>query len=126
LGREEIEQFQLHLIRNRKVSWETYIQAMAALRFLYVKTLGMTFMADQIPYPKRPKLLPTVLSQEEISRLLDGTRSLKHRALWWRWFLAAPNSLAMDFYGFDQPTRDILRQRWRNCEPRARSRRAKN
>jgi integrase/recombinase XerD len=46
-----------------------------------VKTLGLTFIADQIPYPKRPKLLPTVLSPEEVSRLLDGTRSLKHRAL---------------------------------------------
>jgi integrase/recombinase XerD len=34
LGAEEIKQFQLHLIRNRKVSWATYIQAMAALRFL--------------------------------------------------------------------------------------------
>ncbi len=81
LGAEEIKQFQLHLIRNRKVSWATYSQAMAALRFLYVKTLGLTFMAGKIPYPKRPKLLPTVLSQEEVTRLLDGTRSLKHRAL---------------------------------------------
>jgi site-specific recombinase XerC len=81
LGAEEIKQFQLHLIQKRKVSWATYIQAMAALRFLYVKTLGLTFMAGKIPYPRRPKLLPTVLSQEEVSRLLDGTRSLKHRVL---------------------------------------------
>jgi integrase/recombinase XerD len=43
LGAEEIKQFQLHLIQS-KVSWATYIQAMAALRFLYVKTLGLTFM----------------------------------------------------------------------------------
>jgi integrase/recombinase XerD len=34
LGAEEIKQFQLYLIQNRKVSWATYIQAMAALRFL--------------------------------------------------------------------------------------------
>jgi integrase/recombinase XerD len=54
LGAEEIKQFQLHLIQ-KKVSWATYIQAMAALRFLYVKTLGLTFMAEKIPYPKRPK-----------------------------------------------------------------------
>jgi integrase/recombinase XerD len=81
LGAEEIKQFQLHLIRNRKVSWATYIQAMAALRFLYVKTLGMTFMAAEIPYPKRPTLLPIVLSPEEVIRLLDGTRSLRHQAL---------------------------------------------
>ena len=80
LGAEEIKKFQLHLIQQ-KVSWSTYIQAMAALRFLYVKTLGLAFMAEKIPYPRRPKHLPTVLSKEEVSRLLDATRYLKHRAL---------------------------------------------
>jgi site-specific recombinase XerC len=38
-------------------------------------------MAEKIPFPKRPKYLPTVLSQEEIERLLKAARSLKHRAL---------------------------------------------
>jgi integrase/recombinase XerD len=81
LGPEEIKQFQLYLVQEKKVSWATYIQTTAALRFLYVKTLGRPFMAEKIPYPKRPKHLPTVLSQEEIMRLLNATRSLKHRAL---------------------------------------------
>jgi site-specific recombinase XerD len=81
LGPEEIKQFQLYLVQEKKVSWATYIQTTAALRFLYVKTLGRAFMAEKIPYPKRPKHLPTVLSQEEITRLLNATRSLKHRAL---------------------------------------------
>jgi site-specific recombinase XerD len=81
LGPEEIKQFQLFLVEQKKVSWATYIQATAALRFLYVKTLGRAFMAEKIPYPKRPKYLPTVLSQEEITQLLNATRSLKHRAL---------------------------------------------
>jgi integrase/recombinase XerD len=56
LGAEEIKQFQLHLIQNKKIAWSTYIQAMAALRFFYVKTLGQTFMTDKIPYPKRPSI----------------------------------------------------------------------
>ena len=81
LGAEEVKQFQLHLIQQKKVSWATYIQAMAALRFVYVKTLGQTFMADKIPYPRRPKQLPVVLSQEEVTRLLNAARSLKHRAM---------------------------------------------
>jgi integrase/recombinase XerD len=81
LGAEEIKQFQLHLIRDKKISWSTYIQAMAALRFLYVKTLGQGFMADKIPFPRKPRHLPTVLSQEEVKRLLDAAVSLKHRAM---------------------------------------------
>src|SRR5947209_89769 len=81
MGGDEIKQFQLHLINVKKISWSTYIQATAALRFLYVKTLGQAFMAEKIPFPKRPKYLPTVLSQDEVRRLLDATTSLKHRAL---------------------------------------------
>lgn len=81
LGAEEIKQFQLHLIHQKKVSWSTYIQATAALRFFYIKTLGQAFMAEKIPFPKRPRFLPTVLSQDEVRRLLDATTSLKHRAL---------------------------------------------
>jgi integrase/recombinase XerD len=81
LGPEEVRQFQLHLVQEKKVAWATYIQASAALRFLYVKTLGRPFMAGKIAYPRRPNHLPTVLSQEEVARLLDATRSLKDRAL---------------------------------------------
>jgi integrase/recombinase XerD len=81
LGAEEIKQFQLHLIHEKKVSWSTYIQATAALRFFYLKTLGQAFMAEKIPFPRRPRFLPTVLSQEEVRRLLTATTSLKHRAL---------------------------------------------
>jgi site-specific recombinase XerD len=81
LGPEEIKQFQLYLVQEKKVSWATYIQTTAALRFLYVKALGRAYMTEKIPYPKRPKRLPTVLSHEEIIRLLHAARSLKHRAL---------------------------------------------
>ena len=81
MGGDEIKQFQLHLINVKQISWSTYIQATAALRFLYVKTLGQAFMAEKIPFPRRPKYLPTVLSQDEVRRLLDAATSLKHRAL---------------------------------------------
>ncbi len=81
LGADEIKQFQLHLIHGKKVSWSSYIQATAALRFFYIKTLGQAYMAEKIPFPKRPTFLPTVLSQEEVRHLLDATTSLKHRAL---------------------------------------------
>lgn len=32
-GAEEIKQFPLHPIHNKRVSWSAYIQAIAALRF---------------------------------------------------------------------------------------------
>ena len=57
LGPEEIKQFELYLVQQKKVSWATYIQATAALRFLYVKTLGQAYMAEKIPYPNRQRQL---------------------------------------------------------------------
>jgi hypothetical protein len=47
-----------------------------------------------------------------------ATQTLFFKFRWWRWFLARPNDSAMDFYGFDQYTRDILQQRWRTSEPK--------
>lgn len=81
LGPEEIKQFQLYLVREKKISWATLCQATAALRFLYVKTLGRAFMTTKIPYPRRAKRLPTVLSREEVDHLLNAAVSLKQRAL---------------------------------------------
>jgi hypothetical protein len=41
LGPEEIRQYQLFLLNRKKVKLSTYIQAVAALRFLYRNTLRM-------------------------------------------------------------------------------------
>ena len=50
----------------------------AALRFLYVRVLKQRWFDEEIQAPKRPIRLPTVLSAEEITRILDSTRNLKH------------------------------------------------
>ena len=53
----------------------------AALRFLFVKTLRRPYLPDHIPFPKRPRTLPTVLSPEEVARLIDSARNLMHRTM---------------------------------------------
>jgi integrase/recombinase XerD len=78
LGPEEIRAYQLHLI-ERKVSWSLFNQAVCALRFLYRITLPRDWSVDQIPFPRRSKRLPTVLSPEEVQRLLGAVRNRKHR-----------------------------------------------
>jgi len=52
-----------------------------ALRFLYETTLGRPWMVDFIPYPKKPKTLPVILSRDEVKALLLAPRHLKHRAI---------------------------------------------
>ena len=80
LGPEHIRQYQVHLFRERKLSAGTVEGRTAALRFLFVKTLKRPNIHDQIPFPKRQRPLPAVLSQEEVARLIDSAQSLMHRA----------------------------------------------
>jgi integrase/recombinase XerD len=80
LGTEHIRTYQLHLLRQQ-VSKSIFIQTVCALRFLYETTLGQPWMVDYIPYPKKPKTLPVILSREEVKALLLAPRHLKHRAI---------------------------------------------
>lgn len=80
LGAKHIRQYQLHLI-EKKVDWKTVAQRTAGLRFFFVKTLARPWMAKDIPFPRIPRRLPTVLSQQEVAQLIEGARSLRHRTL---------------------------------------------
>ncbi len=81
LGPEHIRQYQVHLFRDRKLAASTVEGRAAALRFLFVKTLRRPYLPDQIPFPKRARRLPTVLSPEEVALLIDSARNLMHRAI---------------------------------------------
>ena len=81
LGPEHIRAYQVHLFRDRKLSPGTVEQRGAALRFFFVKTLRRPYLPDHIPFPKRPRRLPTVLSQDEVARLIDAASNLMHRTI---------------------------------------------
>jgi site-specific recombinase XerD len=76
-----IREYQLFLVQQRQVSWATLVQTVCALRFFYQPTLGRKWMIEFIPYPRRVKKLPLVLSQAEVLALLQATTNLKHRTL---------------------------------------------
>jgi len=81
LGPEEIRQYQVYLVNERRVSLSYLIQIVAALRFLYCVTLQRDWAIRHIAYPKQPKRLPVVLSQAEVRRLFDAIRSPRHLAI---------------------------------------------
>ena len=76
---EDVRSFQLHLINARKVGWSTFNQAVCGLRFLYRTTYPRDWAVSMVPFGKKPKTLPAVLSGEEVTRLLSWVKSLKHR-----------------------------------------------
>ena len=79
LNVEHVRQYQLHLLHERKASWSGFNQAVSALRFLYGTTLGRPEYLERLPYGRRPRTLPLVLSQEEVLELLRCTRHAGHR-----------------------------------------------
>lgn len=55
--------------------------AVSALRFFYSRTLDRQDLTRKLHRVKHPRSLPTVLSREEVTRMLDATTSLKHQAI---------------------------------------------
>ena len=81
LGPEQIREYQAHLFQTKNLSPATVSQYASALRFFFVKTLRRHFLAEHITFPKQPRRLPTVLSPEEVARLIDSASNLLHRTL---------------------------------------------
>lgn len=82
LGAEEVRRFQLHLLNERKLKPRTVQIRMVALRFLYKKTLKRRDLdIDDLVFPKIPKKLPVVLSQQEVAQLIDAAPNIKYRTI---------------------------------------------
>jgi len=81
LGPNELRTYQAYLLRERKVTPGTAVNCVAALRFFFIKTLKRHQFRDFLPYPQDRRRLPTVLSREEVSRLIDAAGTLFRRTL---------------------------------------------
>jgi len=78
LGAAEVTAFVSHLARERDVAAATQNQALSALLFLYKEVLGQPLpWLDELERAKRPARLPTVLTREEVERLLAAMRGTK-------------------------------------------------
>ncbi len=78
---EDINAYQQHLTRDRKVGWGTFNQSVGAIRFFYGVTLEKDWDIQRIPYQKTGRKLPVVLSCEEVSKLFEAVTNLKHQAM---------------------------------------------
>lgn len=82
LGEVEIREYLLHLIQVEQVSYATYRQNLAALKFLYTVTLSQPWVVERIPFPRhRRNHFPEVLRQDQLGALFAALRRLKYRAL---------------------------------------------
>lgn len=78
VGPEEIRAYQLHLTNERKLASGSLSIIASALRFLYKVTLKRAWVDAEIPLPKKPFILPVILSREEIAHFFESIASRKH------------------------------------------------
>jgi integrase/recombinase XerD len=80
LGPDEIRAYQLHLL-DKHVSWSQFNQIVCSLRFFFNVTLGRPELIQHLPFGKRRKTLPLVLSPDEVLRLLEAATAGRARLL---------------------------------------------
>jgi site-specific recombinase XerD len=78
LDLEDVRAYQVHLV-SRGVAWATLNQVVSSLRFFYGVTLGRKDLPERIPYARRRKTLPVVLSPEEVAAFLEAVESRRDR-----------------------------------------------
>ena len=82
LGPDHIREYQVHLLRDCKLSPRT-IEGQTAQRcdFCSLRRLDDPICPTRFRFPSANKRLPAVLSQEEVTRLIDSASSLMHRTM---------------------------------------------
>jgi len=75
LGEDDVRKYLLHLVEVRKLSPSSHKMHLAAVRFLYDKTLGRPEVVKMIPWPKVPSRLPEIPSFEEVHGLFEAASS---------------------------------------------------
>jgi len=81
LGPEDIRAYQIYLIDEKGLSPSSLNVTVSALRFFYCVTLQRDWDIKMIPYARRPKKLPVVLSRDEVAQLFGAVRNLKYRTV---------------------------------------------
>ena len=76
----DIKDYLLYLAEEKESATATINQAINALKFYYGAMLKRKFLYE-LKRPRKDKKLPEVLSKEEISRIINGTANIKHKAI---------------------------------------------
>lgn len=73
--------FLQYLVNERNISGSYQNQSINAIKFYYERVMGGQRKIYTIDRPRKEKLLPEVLSEEEIIDILNVTENLKHKAI---------------------------------------------
>lgn len=78
---EKIKNYLYHLITDRDLSDSSIRQARSSIKYLFAQTLNRTIEVENIPCRIKQKRIPTALSLEEVSRIINSTENIKHKTM---------------------------------------------
>ena len=81
IEKDEINTYILHLIRQHKISESQQNQRINAIKFYYEKVLGLNREFYDIERPRKKYVLPKVLSESEIVKIIEAIENIKHKAI---------------------------------------------
>jgi integrase/recombinase XerD len=81
VSEQEVQNYLLHLIEERKLAWSSCNIVAQGLKFFYRVTLKRPEAQFAIPRARQPQKLPQILSREEVVALIENTANLKHSAI---------------------------------------------
>lgn len=64
-----------------KNNTNTKRQLVGALKLFYSRILNQSGKIQKIPYPKKEKTIPEILTPNEVSKIIQNTNNLKHKAI---------------------------------------------
>lgn len=78
---EMIVDFLRYLVKERNISGSYQNQSINSIKFYFERVLGGHRKIYTIDRPRKEKILPEVLSEEEVIKILNATENLKHKAI---------------------------------------------
>ena len=81
LTKEVVDQYMLYLVETRKVSVSTQNTAINAIKFYLEQVNKGERTFYYVDRPIKDRLLPSVLSEEEMQKLLGASQNIKHRCI---------------------------------------------
>lgn len=81
LNNDQIQDYLLHLIKERELAWSSCNVVFSGLRCFYIHVLKWDETRFHIPSRPRNKQLPMLLSVNDVWRLIDCAKNPKHHVL---------------------------------------------
>src|SRR5438067_13896831 len=74
ITQDEVQNYLLYLIEQRKLAWSSCNIVYQGLKFFYRITLKRSATQFDVPRARQPQKLPQILSREEVLALIENTR----------------------------------------------------